>query len=131
MTENKIKEITEKSIVRNQKVSPVKVEQSRNFRTEQTPAEKEFWEMVRNKKLQGLKFRRQQIIDGFIVDFYCDKIGLCVEIDGSVHETKEQRKYDKLRDEAIALRGLKILRINNNDVLYNKDKIFKLIIEYI
>ena len=131
MTENKIKETIDKNITRNQKVSPVKIEQSRNLRTEQTPAEKEFWEMVRNKKLQGLKFRRQQIIDGFIVDFYCDKIGLCVEIDGSVHETEEQRKYDKLRDEAIALRKLKILRISNNDVLYNKDKVFKLIMKYV
>ncbi len=131
MTENKIKETIDKNITRNQKVSPVKIEQSRNLRTEQTSAEKEFWEIVRNKKLQGLKFRRQQIIDGFIVDFYCDKIGLCVEIDGSVHETEEQRKYDKLRDEAIALRKLKILRISNNDVLYNKDKVFKLIMKYV
>ena len=131
MTEKKIKDFADKNIVRNQKVSSIKVEQSKNLRIDQTPAEKEFWEMVRNKKLHGLKFRRQQIIDGFIVDFYCDKIGLCVEIDGSVHETEEQKKYDRLRDKAIALRGLKILRISNNDILYNKDKIFKLIIGYI
>ena len=131
MAENKNKEIADNSIARNQRVSPVKVEQSRFLRAEQTAAEKEFREMVRNKKLHGLKFRRQQIIDGFIVDFYCDSIRLCVEIDGSVHETEEQRIYDKLRDEVIALRGLKILRISNDDVLYNKDKVVELIMGYV
>ena len=131
MTEKKNKEIAANTIARNQRVSPLKVEQSRFLRTEQTAAEKEFWLMVRNKKMHGLKFRRQQIIDGFIVDFYCDSIRLCVEIDGSIHETEEQRKYDQLRDEAISLRGLKILRISNDDVLYNKDKVVELIMGYV
>ena len=131
MQDNKCKTNCDNSIARNQRVSPVKVEQSRFLRAEQTAAEKEFWLMVRNKKIHGLKFRRQQIIDGFIVDFYCDSMGLCVEIDGSVHETEEQRIYDKLRDEAIALRGLKILRISNDDVLYNKDKVVELIMGYV
>ena len=90
------------------------------MRTDQTAAESEFWEMVRSKRMYGLKFRRQQIIDGFIVDFYCDSLRLCVEIDGSVHKTEDQKKYDLLRDEAISLNGLKILRISNNDVLSDK-----------
>ena len=131
MTENRTKEIADKSIARNQRVKPVKIGQSRNLRVEQTPAKNEFWKMVRNKKFQGLKFRRQQIIDGFIVDFYCDSIGLCIEIDGLVHETEEQIKYDKLRDEPIALRGLKILRISNDDVLYNNENVVKLIMGYV
>ena len=131
MSENNKIEIADKAIARNQKVRPVKVEQSRNLRTEQTPAENEFWDMVRKKKMHGLKFRRQQVIDGFIVDFYCGSIGLCVEIDGSVHNTVDQKKYDQLRDEAIALRGLSILRISNDDVLYNKDKVVELIMEHV
>jgi len=80
--------------------------------------------------LLGLKFRRQQIIDGFIVDFYCDSLGLCVEIDGGVHETEEQRNYDKLRDEALALRDLKILRLKNEEVLNDKDSVYQCISQY-
>jgi very-short-patch-repair endonuclease len=82
-----------------------------------TEAEKVFWGMVRGRKMFGLKFRRQQVIDGFIVDFYCDSLGLCVEIDGSVHESEEQREYDRNRDEVLALRGLKVLRFSNDEVL--------------
>jgi len=78
----------------------------------------------------GLKFRRQQIIDGFIVDFYCDSLGLCVEIDGGVHETEEQKNYDKLRDEALAIRSLKILRLKNEEVLGDKDLVIEKIAGY-
>ena len=131
MSENNENKTADKAIARNQKVRPVKIEKSRELRTDQTSAENEFWEMVRNKKMHGLKFRRQQIIDGFIVDFYCGSLGLCVEIDGSVHDTEEQKKYDQLRDEAIALRGLRILRISNDDVLYNKEKVIELIMGYV
>jgi len=83
--------MSEKSITRNQRVSSSKIELSREFRKDMTDAEKAFWEMVRDRRMFGLKFRRQQVIDGFIVDFYCDSIGLCVEIDGSIHEDEEQR----------------------------------------
>lgn len=112
-----------KSIVRNQKVTKEKVELSRKLRKDMTVAEKAFWKMVRNRKLFNLKFRRQQIIDGFIVDFYCDELGLCIEIDGEVHNDTEQKQYDRYRDEAIALNKLKILRFANNEVLYDKDMV--------
>lgn len=113
--------MAEKSIARNQRVSPAKVERSRELRKEMTEAEKVFWELVRDRRVFGLKFRRQQIIDGFIVDFYCDSLGLCVEIDGGVHDTEEQREYDKLRDGALELRKLKILRFRNEEVLGDGD----------
>ena len=119
--------MTQKSIAQNQRVSSEKIKRSRELRTDMTPAEKMFWEMVRGKRMFGLKFRRQQIIDGFIVDFYCDSIGLCVEIDGGIHDNNEQRNYDKLREEAIALRGLRILRIRNEDLVDGKDEFVRLI----
>jgi len=123
--------MSEKSIARNQRVSSVKVERSRELRKDMTEAEKVFWEMVRDRRMFGLKFRRQQIIDGFIVDFYCDSLGLCVEIDGGVHETEEQKNYDKLRDEALAIRSLKILRLKNEEVLGDKDSVYQSISQYI
>lgn len=113
--------MAENRIVRNQSVSSVKLERSRSLRKDMTEAEKVFWEMVRDRRMFGLKFRRQQIIDGFIVDFYCDSLGLCIEIDGGVHDTGEQRNYDRLRSEALELRNLKVLRFRNEEVLYNRD----------
>jgi very-short-patch-repair endonuclease len=61
--------------------------------------------------LDGLHFRRQQVIEGFVVDFYCDAVKLAIEVDGRPHE--EQGEYDKLREEAIARRGVRFLRIPN------------------
>ena len=118
-----------KGIIRNHKVTSLKLEVSRKLRKEMTPAEKEFWEMVRGKKLSGLKFRRQQVIDGFIVDFYCDSLDLCVEIDGGIHETEEQRLYDKYRDEALKLRGLKMIRFTNDEVLHNREYVIGMLKE--
>lgn len=117
--------MSEKSITRNQRVTDEKVIRSRELRKDMTLAEDVFWEMVRGKKMFGLKFRRQQIIDGFIVDFYCDSIGLCVEIDGDIHDNEEQKNYDRLRDEAISLRKLNILRFTNDDVLNRKEKVIE------
>lgn len=113
----------DRGIVQNQRVSSAKVELSRSLRKEMTEAEKVFWEMVRGRRMFGLKFRRQQVIDGFIIDFYCDSQGLCVEIDGGVHDSEEQKNYDKLRDEALGLRKLRILRFRNEEVLNNPDVI--------
>ncbi|TAL39766.1 MAG: DUF559 domain-containing protein, partial [Spirochaetes bacterium] len=76
-----------------------------------TDAEKIIWELVRNRKFRNLKFRRQQIIDGFIVDFYCEELRLCLEIDGGVHDDEEQRKYDRERDAVLAQRGVRIVRL--------------------
>jgi len=121
--------MTQKNIAQNQRVSAAKIECSRSLRKDMTLAEKEFREMVRAKRMFGLKFRRQQIIDGFIVDFYCDSIGLCIEIDGGVHDSEKQRDYDRLRDEAIALRKVRILRLSNDDVFSRKDKVVGMIKE--
>ncbi|PKL17119.1 MAG: hypothetical protein CVV49_12710 [Spirochaetae bacterium HGW-Spirochaetae-5] len=62
--------MTQKSIAQNQRVSSTKVERSRELRAEMTQAEKVLWVMVRGKRMFGLKFRRQQIIDGFIVKYF-------------------------------------------------------------
>jgi len=113
----------EPGLIRNQKVSSDKLKVSRRLRRDMTAAENEFWSIVRNRKLCGLKFRRQQVIDGFIVDFFCDEHGLIIEIDGGVHQNEEQYKYDKERDKVITLRNLRILRFSNDDVFNNKEMI--------
>jgi len=117
--------MTKQGIIKNQQVTPAKIDRSRELRATMTPAEREFWDMVRNRRMCGLKFRRQQIIDGFIVDFYCDSLGLCVEIDGGVHDYGERKEYDQNRDEALCRRVLKILRFTNDEVLKNRDYVIE------
>jgi len=112
-------------IIKYRKVSPDKVELSRGLRKSMTAIECEFWKMVRGRRMYGLKFRRQQIVDGFIVDFYCDSLGLCVEIDGGIHSSVEQVEYDAARAEILRLHGLKVIRFTNEDVLRNKDIIME------
>jgi very-short-patch-repair endonuclease len=69
-------------VVFRQRVSDGKVGFARRLRREMTRAEGLMWEQLRDRRLVGLKFRRQQIVDGFIADFYCDSARLVVEIDG-------------------------------------------------
>jgi len=96
------------------KHSDQKQEMADDLRRRQTEAEAILWREVRADKL-GVKIRRQQIIDGFIVDFYCHASGHIFELDGGVHlGTKE---YDRDRDAIIAARGLTIIRIPNERII--------------
>jgi very-short-patch-repair endonuclease len=81
-----------------------------------TPAEKILWQELRGNKL-GVHFRRQQVITGFIVDFYCHKAGLVIELDGSVHD--KQIEENAQRDKALKEMGLRIVRIRNEEILKN------------
>jgi very-short-patch-repair endonuclease len=101
-------------VVKGQRVAPVKVERSRALRREMTPAERLLWERLRRKQALAVRFRRQQVIDGFIVDFYCHAAGLVVEVDGAVRAA--QPEYDAERDRSLAARGLRILRVSNDEV---------------
>jgi very-short-patch-repair endonuclease len=83
-----------------------------------TPAETILWQELRGNKL-GVHFRRQQIIAGFIVDFYCHKAGLVIELDGSVHQVDEQKENDAKRDKVLDMMGLRIVRFKNEDVIRN------------
>jgi very-short-patch-repair endonuclease len=79
-----------------------------------TPAEKILWEELRANKL-GVHFRRQQVIQGFIVDFYCHRVGLVVEVDGDIHEL--QKKEDERREKVLSALGLRIVRFKNDEVV--------------
>jgi very-short-patch-repair endonuclease len=87
------------------------------FRRHPTPTEAVLWSHLRGKRL-GVNFRRQQVIDGFIVDFYCHQLGLVIEVDGLIHE--QQQEYDAERTRILERRGFQILRFSNEQITTNK-----------
>jgi len=89
------------------------VEMARNLRQRATPAEVIAWEIFRNRRFLGLKFRRQHQIGDYIVDFYCEEKKLVVELDGSVHYTDDRHRVDRKRDEYLKSIGMKVLRFSN------------------
>jgi very-short-patch-repair endonuclease len=112
-----------RNIVIGQYVTPEKVVRAKELRREMTPAERLVWESWRANRLHGLRFRRQQVIDGFIADFYCHAAAVVVEIDGPVHE--ERADYDAARDKVFRARGLTILRVTNEEVGEDLDKVVR------
>jgi very-short-patch-repair endonuclease len=111
------------SIVLGKGVDPAKLDMARRLRQEMTPAERVFWKEVRRNQLDELHFRRQQIIGGFIVDFYCHKARLAVELDGKIHCERED--YDRRRDEIIRQHQILVLRFRNEDVLERIEEVLR------
>lgn len=97
------------------------MQRAKELRTQMTQEEKILWQHLRANRLNGLHFRRQQIIDGFIVDFYCHATGLVVEVDGEIHQ--QQAEYDAERDQVLSARGLRLLRIKNQEVRQELDRV--------
>ncbi|HEY77339.1 MAG TPA: endonuclease domain-containing protein [Thermoflexia bacterium] len=102
-------------------------QRARELRQEMTPAERVLWERLRNRRLGGLKFRRQHPLGRFIVDFYCASHRLIIELDGPVH--KAQRDYDAARAEYLRERGYRILRFSNEQVLNDIEGVLEVIEE--
>jgi len=103
-----------------------KMEVARVLRQNQTLAEKTLWEQLRAKKLMGLKFRRQHPLKGYVVDFYCHKINLVIEIDGSIHDNNGA-KDDFRQREIMVKTGASFLRFTNDDVLFYTQNVIETI----
>jgi very-short-patch-repair endonuclease len=104
----------EDKIVRAARASE-KQDLARQMRRQMTPAEDALWQRLRRSQLRGLHFRRQQVIDGFVADFYCREARLVIECDGQVHE--RQAEYDRERDRILATHNLQVLRFTNAQLL--------------
>ena len=108
---------------------------ARLLRQKMTQAEKILWQELRNKKLNGIKFRRQMpLVFGnyhFIVDFYCPSKKLIIEIDGEAHNERGAKEYDAAREDVLKTAGHKIVRFKNEDVLFVIDKVLDKIIQKI
>ncbi len=100
---------------------------ARAMRRQLTWAEKALWSQLRNSKLEGLKFRRQQPFDRYILDFYCAEEKLVVELDGGQHDIPEEREYDRVRTEFLKTAGLRVLRFWNSQVRENAPWVLEII----
>jgi very-short-patch-repair endonuclease len=104
---------------------------ARELRRKQTPAEVLLWELLRNRRLRGFKFRRQHQFGDYIADFYCREASLVIECDGSVHDRNEQWQHDRLRDAFMAGQGVRVLRFENARILNDTRKVLKEIVRYL
>jgi very-short-patch-repair endonuclease len=101
----------------------------RKLRKNATSQEKLLWERLRNRKT-GSKFKRQYSIGGYILDFYCAEKRLIVEIDGGIHRNRENQEYDRIRDKYFEDLEYKTLRISNDEVEQDIDRVIKKIKTY-
>ena len=94
-------------------------EASKNLRKNMTKQEKHLWyDFLRN---YSVRWYRQRIIGSFIVDFYCSRAKLVIEVDGSQHYEKDAMEYDEFRTKAINVYNIEVLRFSNSDVDKNFD----------
>lgn len=101
------------------------------MRKRPTSAEMMLWQFLRGKRIRGFRFRRQQPIDRFIVDFYCRQAQLVVEVDGSSHHSTEAAEYDDQRTRFLEELGLSVLPFSNEQVIYETDAVLNTIAEHL
>ena len=104
--------------------SPIIFANAGKLRNEPTSSELIFWSLLK-QHFSNFRFKRQHPISQYIADFYCHKLNLVIEIDGSRHQTEEITNNDKVRDEFLQTLDLKIIRFTNDDVCKNGDRIVK------
>ena len=116
-----------KNIVRGQIVSTKQLERAKELRREMTPAEKILWKHLKANRLNGLHFRRQQVVHGYYPDFYCHQHELIVEVDGDIHDL--QQEYDAKREEYLKSLGFRIIRFRNEEIAKNLKSVLQKIVE--
>ena len=96
---------------------------AREMRKEPTPAENVLWKVLRNRRLAGFKFRRQQPFGPYILNGFCVQAKLVVEADGDTHATAEGQKRDHERDTYLAANGILVLRFWNTQIHNEKEAV--------
>lgn len=96
--------------------TPLIFERAKELRNRLTKHERILWKELRSNKLQGLRFKAQHPVGQYIVDFYCNRLKLVIEIDGDNHQNADQKAYDKDRTCALNEFGIKVLRFTNGEI---------------
>jgi len=92
------------------------VRKARVLRSNMTKAEIILWSRLRSKKIDSYKFRRQQPIFEYVVDFYCHELKLIIEVDGEIHSFSERTESDIKRDKMLKINGYHIIRLTNLEI---------------
>ena len=103
------------------------INNARELRKNQTDAESLLWQLLRNRQIENVKFRRQHPIEPYILDFYCHDKKLAIELDGGQHNTDEGKEKDQKRSDFLTSQGIRVLRFWNNDVLQNTESVLEVI----
>jgi very-short-patch-repair endonuclease len=121
------KKMTEEKHTMHEGASPQIFTNATSLRKEMTAAEIFLWNEIKDGKIMNMKFRRQHPFNRYILDFYCHKLKLCVELDGEIHDNMEQKIIDEQRALHLIDFGLTIIRFKNIEVFDNVELVkFKL-----
>jgi very-short-patch-repair endonuclease len=121
-----------KSLSNKAKLSKSFLDKAKYLRSNATEAEDYLWKILRNRKLNGLKFRRQHPLHrGFILDFYCDELKLAIELDGSYHNATAQKAEDMERTIIINSQGINVIRFSNAEILDNTENVLNKILAFV
>jgi very-short-patch-repair endonuclease len=107
------------------------VRRARKLRSNMTKAEIILWSRLRSKQINGYKFRRQQPLLDYIVDFYCKDLKLIIEVDGEIHSLPEKTNYDLKRDKILKINGYNIIHLTNLEIETELDSTINKLILYI
>jgi len=99
----------------------------KKLRMNSTQAEEILWEYLRDRKILGLKFKRQYSVDHFVADFYCSELKFAIELDGEIHLDKNVKNHDENRNGFLSGFGIRILRIKNEIVINDIERVLELI----
>ena len=95
------------------------VDQARELRQNMTEAEEKLWTQLRGRRFKGYKFRRQHPADRFVLDFYCHRVKLCIEVDGGIHNNPDISERDSNRTYELEQLGISVKRIPNEEIEEN------------
>ena len=104
---------------------------SQKLRSTQTEAERKLWQRINRDQLLGFRFNRQKPLLSYIVDFYCLKAKLVIELDGSQHYEPDYQEKDRLRDAELNSLGFTVMRFDNHSVMTNIDGVVEAIYQYL
>lgn len=116
------------SVMPARRTDPQLLDHARSLRRNATEAERILWLHLRARRLAGFKFRRQHPIGVYILDFYCARARLAVEIDGDQHGTDAQRELDETRSAFLHTQGIRVLRFSNLEVLAEAHAVLEMIL---
>ena len=105
--------------------TPHLMHRSAKLRENETEAEMAFWQLVKDNKVGEYKFRRQHALAHYVVDFYCHKLQLVIELDGSIHDLNDMIENDLQRQKELEMMGMMVYRFKNEDVIEQPAKVIE------